>query len=178
MTNAVPFTRRTVTALTIGLLASLLALPAAALAGEPWSGVVTWVADGDTLRVKPASGGAPVSVRIRDIDAPEICQSGGAASREALNGRVRGRAVKVSGKARDAYGRLVAGVTVDDQDVGQWMVLQGQAWATGRRPGTGLYAVQQAQAQAARRGIFGLNQGAGAPVSPAVFRKQHKSCYR
>ena len=160
------------------VLAGLLCDPAAALTNEPWTGIVTWVVDGDTLRIKPLTGGKPLSVRIRGIDAPEICQSGGNASRDALSGRVMGRTVRVSGKARDAYSRLVAEVSVDGQDVAHWMVVQGYAWSNSSGRSAGPYGAQQAQAQAARRGIFAPGPGGNAAIQPAVFRSQYKSCYK
>jgi endonuclease YncB( thermonuclease family) len=49
---------------------STLAAPASK---EDRTGVVTYVVDGDTVRVRMPSGAKPVSVRIYGIDAPEIC---------------------------------------------------------------------------------------------------------
>jgi micrococcal nuclease len=166
----------------IGLAAAtVLALPftsVSAKTSEPWTGVVTFVVDGDTLHIRPLAGGKPFKVRLSGIDAPEICQSGGLASRDALSRRVMGRAVRVDVKTRDAYSRLVASVALDGQDVAQWMVLQGQAWSYGYRRSAGPYGAQQAQAQAARRGVFSVGTGLRTPLRPDEFRKQRKSCYR
>ena len=156
---------------------TLTASPATARPSGAWTGVVTFVVDGDTLQIRPLSGGKPLKVRLSGIDAPEICQAGGAASRDALSGRVMGRAVRVSVKTRDAYSRLVAGVALDGQDMAQWMVLQGQAWSSGYRRSDGPYHAQQAQAQSARRGIFAASASGALPIQPAEFRKQRKSCY-
>ena len=171
-------TRRIVAALTSAVFAGLLGTAGAATASEPWTGVVTWVVDGDTLHVRPLSGGKPVSVRISGIDAPEICQAGGVASRNALRARVLGRAVRVTGRARDRYSRLVAGVAIDGHDVALWMVVQGQAWSNRSRRSAGPYGVQQAQAQAARRGLFASDASGSMLLEPSAFRKQHKSCHR
>jgi micrococcal nuclease len=140
------------------------------------SGVVTYVVDGDTVRVRPPGGGKPVSVRITGIDAPEICQAGGIASRDALMRRVLGQRVVVYGRRHDGYGRLLAKLTFKGEDTGLWMVAQGLAWSYRYRANAGPYAVQQRRARAAGLGIFSPSHGAP-PVYPAQFRRQHGSCH-
>src|SRR3546814_6391203 len=49
---------------------------------------VLWVHDGDTLGVSCGSG-KPVKIRVADIDAPELEQAYGLASRDALASRVQ-----------------------------------------------------------------------------------------
>lgn len=157
-----------------------LAFSSAALA-DPVSkagrtGVVTYVVDGDTVRVRMPGGAKPVSVRIYGIDAPEVCQSGGTAARDALKRRVLGQRVLVQGKVRDDYGRLVARIILNKQDQGEWLVAQGLAWSYRYRSNAGPYALQQDYAQAAALGMFARHQAA-APVYPGEFRKRHGSCY-
>ena len=151
------------------LLWSLLAC-APALA-RPLHGVVTHVTDGDTLWVRPGNGGAPVQVRIRSLDAPEICQAFGPQARAALAARVLHRTVRVATRARDRYRRSVGSVSLEGQDVGAWLVAGGYAWSSGWRGRSGPYAQEQAQARQRRVGLW----AAGA-VEPRVFRKRHGSC--
>ena len=155
-----------------------LAQPSAAAAPhrDQWSGVVTYVVDGDSVRVRPLQGGKPVSIRLDGIDAPEICQSGGAASRDALKRRVLGLQVIIEGKSRDDYSRLLARVMLNGDDVGARMVKDGYAWSYRYRGSAGPYAAQQRLAESARRGVFA--DGGAAAVYPAVFRKQHGACPR
>ncbi|MBW8723218.1 MAG: thermonuclease family protein [Polaromonas sp.] len=157
-----------------------IAGPATAFAAPPakaaWSGVVTYVVDGDTVRVRPPGGGKPVSVRIDGIDAPEICQAFGPDSRDALMRRVLGKRVKVHGKRHDDYGRLLARIELNGDDTGQWMVARGMAWSYRFRSSPGPYAAQQRRAKAAGLGMFSPANGVP-PVYPAQFRKQHGSCY-
>jgi len=141
-----------------------------------WAGVVTYVVDGDTLRVRPPGGGKSVSVRISGIDAPEICQAGGTASRDALMRKLLGQRVAVYGRQHDDYGRLLAKISFKGEDTGRWMVAQGLAWSYRNRANAGPYAAQQRHAQAAGLGIFSASQGAPA-VYPAQFRKRHGSCH-
>ena len=97
----------------------------------PWAGVVTYVVDGDTLQVRPTEGGKPVSIRIDGIDAPEICQPGGAISRNALMRKLLGKRVLVYSKVHDAYDRLVARLILNGEDQGRWMVAHGLATVRG-----------------------------------------------
>lgn len=147
-------------------------------AAEPqrtrWAGVVTYVVDGDTVSVRPLQGGKPVSIRIDGIDAPEICQSGGDASRDALKLRVLDRQVVVDGRSRDDYGRLLGKVLLDGADVGERMVKDGHAWSYRYRGRGGPYAAQQQVAESARRGIFATT--AAPAIYPKVFRKQQGAC--
>lgn len=159
--------------LVAGFSSSAFAAPAAKAS---WSGVVTYVVDGDTVRVRPPGGGKPVSIRLDGIDAPEICQAFGTASRDALMRRVLGKRVQVYGKRHDDYGRLLARLEFHGEDTGKWMVAHGMAWSYRFRSGTGPYAAQQRRAKAAGLGVFSLARGTP-PVDPAQFRRQHGSCH-
>lgn len=148
---------------------------AQAQAPASWSAVVTYVVDGDTVWVRAHDGSKPLSVRMEGIDAPEICQAGGVASREALRQRLQGQVVVVHGLRHDDYGRLLARIDQRGEDVGAWMVRTGHAWSyhAGRRAGP--YAAEQRQARAARAGLFA--QQHPAPVYPGRFRREHGSCH-
>lgn len=162
------------------LVAAVFAVSIPALASNSphptWAGVVTYVVDGDTVRVRPPDGSKPVSIRIDGIDAPEICQLGGTVARDALKRRLLGKTVVIQPKVVDDYGRLVARIVFNSQDQGKWLVAQGLAWSYRHRNNPGPYALQQGRAQAAGLGMFARIRVA-APVYPAEFRKQHGSCY-
>lgn len=153
----------------------VLALVSALHAGaaQAWRGIATRVSDGDTLWVRPAAGGKPVKVRIDGIDAPEICQAGGQASRIALARRLQGRQIEVHARRIDDYGRTVASLHVQDEDIASWMVDQGHAWSYGIGRAGGPYAAQQSLARAASRGLF----ASPAPMEPREFRRRHGSCH-
>ena len=137
-----------------------------------WQGKVTRITDGDSLWVRPAEGGQSVKLRIDGIDAPEICQAGGQAARKALAARLAGRTVWVQKRSQDDYGRALATVSLDDEDMAAWMVSQGHAWAY--RQGAGVYRALQLQAQSAGRGLFADRNA----IHPRIFRRQNGSCYR
>ncbi len=90
-----------------------------------WPGVVTYVSDGDTVWVQPLQGGEAYKVRLLGIDAPEICQPWGPQSRAALHAALQGQVVEVRARTRDSYGRLLAQLRRQGNDVGAWMVGQG-----------------------------------------------------
>lgn len=140
---------------------------------EVFSGVVTHVSDGDTLWVKPLGEQQPRKLRLQGLDAPEMCQAGGVAAREALVQLVSNKSVQVSVSYRDRYGRGLARLRVNSQDVGRLMVESGHAWSSRWHSSLGPYAKEEAQARAKQRGLF-----ANLPAElPREFRQRHGSCY-
>ena len=137
------------------------------------SGTVTRVVDGDTVWVQTAGSGKPLKVRLQGIDAPEICQAGGAQAQDALKRQVLGQHVTLTSRAHDDYGRTVGTLHVQGQDAGRWLVANGHAWVYSYRHKKAPYAEEFAQAQAARRGVFSDAQA----EEPRVFRKRNGSCY-
>lgn len=142
-------------------------------AAQPWQGTVTRVSDGDTVWVRPAAGGKPLKVRIDGIDAPEICQDHGRAARKALAARVLGHRLGVLARGQDDYGRTIAALELDGEDVAAWMVSQGHAWSYGFGRAGGPYAALQVQARAASRGLFADRRA----LEPRLFRKRHGPCF-
>lgn len=140
---------------------------------DSWRGVVTYVTDGDTLWVRPDAGGPPRKVRIDGIDAPEICQAHGPAAQEALAQRLIRREVRVDTRRMDDYQRALATVTLQGDDVAEWLVSQGHAWSYRYRKDPGRYAAQEKRARAQGLGLFARADA----VRPRDFRKRHGSCY-
>lgn len=133
---------------------------------------VAYITDGDTLWVRPLTGGAPFKVRLEGLDAPEICQAWGAQSRDALTARLGHQNVVVAIHRYDDYGRAVAKIDLGGEDVAAWMVREGHAWSYRYRRSRGPYAAEEAQARRARRGLF-----AGTALEyPRAFRRRHGSC--
>jgi len=128
-----------------------------------------WVVDGDTIHV------AGRRIRLEDIDAPESDQTcvdpagkawpcGVAATRH-LRERIAGQSLTCAPRARDRYGRVIAGCTLSDgSDLNAWLVRQGWALASGF---TRAYASEEAEAKAQKRGIW-----IGAFVAPSEWRRK------
>jgi micrococcal nuclease len=138
-----------------------------------FSGKVSYVTDGDTLWVQPDAGGPPRKLRIDGIDAPEICQTGGEAARDALAQRALHQRIAVTVRRHDVYGRGLARIQLDGNDLGAQMVGAGQAWSYRWRRNFGPYAAEEAAARQSRRGLFALDR----PELPRDFRRRHGSCY-
>lgn len=133
---------------------------------------VTRVFDGDTLWVRPLSGGRYRKLRLDGIDAPEICQAGGVASRDALADMVSAQEVLVEVRRYDDYGRALVRVSVHGKDVSARLVSAGHAWSYRWRRSLGPYAEQEAVAREYRRGLF----SDPAPELPRDFRRRYGSC--
>lgn len=157
------------------LLAGLIGcslLPAAQAADRVYQARVTRVFDGDTLWVQPLPDGRYRKLRLDGLDAPEICQDGGVAARDALAARVLQQVVTVRERATDDYGRALVRLEFAGADVGAWMVSQGMAWSYRWRHSDGPYAEDEALARGQKRGVF----AAAAPEVPRDFRRRHGPC--
>lgn len=158
-----------------GLLVALLGcalLPGAWAADRVYEARVTRVFDGDTLWVQPLPDGRYRKLRLDGLDAPEICQDGGVASRDALAARVLLQVVTVRERARDDYGRALVQLEHAGADVGSVMVRQGMAWSYRWRHSDGPYARDEALARDQMKGLF----AAGSPENPRDFRRRHGPC--
>lgn len=154
-------------------LAACALLLVSAAHAVAYQGTVTHVTDGDTLWVRPASGRAPVEIRLLDLDAPEGCQAHGAQARDALRARLLRQKVQVRSKGRDAYHRQLARIEHRGEDVGGWMVREGHAWAMRFRGQAGAYAALEAQAKREHKGLW-AKPGA---EEPRRFRQRFGPCH-
>jgi micrococcal nuclease len=174
-TRGKPMTTKTqgMWALLRALAASFVVCVYITAPAHAWPGVVTHVSDGDTVWVQPLQGGEAYKVRLLGIDAPEICQPWGPQSRAALHAVLQGQVVEVRARTRDTYGRLLAQLTRQGNDVGAWMVGQGHAWSYSYKNNAGPYEALQLQAQTQHFGLF----SDGRALQPRWFRKRFGSCH-
>lgn len=151
-------------------LAAVVPVPATAgLPQRPLSGVVSHVADGDTLDVSVGgrvsagdpAGGRTVTVRLEGIDAPEGGQPFSVEARRHLRVVAFGQRVTVVPSDTDRYGRLVGRVLVgaDDRgrggkDASEEMLRAGLAWHFRRYSSDTRLAQLEAAARARRAGLW------------------------
>jgi len=135
-------------------------------------GIVTYVSDGDSIWITPP-GQRGIEVRLRDIDAPEICQIWGEEARRALEELVLGRSVVLNVSGRDVHGRTLGSIEVEGLDVGRKLVEEGHAWSIRTRWDRGPLVKEERMAVALRRG---LHRQPGA-VMPRDFRRVHGPCF-
>lgn len=159
------------------VLALALLAPPATTAATSLAGRVTRVVDGDSVWLAPSTGGRAIEVRLSGIDAPEICQPHGVASRRFLAALVLRQPVQLQVDAgrdgRDRHGRTLGVLFVGDVEVNRRLVEEGQAWSYGARGGAGPYGAQQRRARALGRG---LHEDGVSLERPADFRRRHGPC--
>lgn len=130
--------------------------------------VVSHVADGDTITVRPPGGGAETRVRLLGVDAPELHsrdEKGKADfwaqdARRYMVTRVEHKPVMLrleQTETRDRYKRLLAYVYVNDSDnLNLDLVRNGQAYADRRfrHSMKGQFERAEREARKARRGLW------------------------
>ena len=139
-----------------------------------WTAVVVHVSDGDTIHVRSPGEDRSSPVRLLGLDAPEICQAFGVQAREALQARVLHRQVSLRGVGHDVYGRELAQVFLQGEDMGRALVAQGWAWSYRHGSDPGPYAREQRQARSQRLGLF---VSGDRPEPPWAFRRRHGTCH-
>ncbi len=132
--------------------------------GARLTGVVTRVADGDTLDV--SIDGRAVTVRLDGIDAPEGGQRFSDEARRHLRVVAFSQRVTLVGRDTDRYGRLVARILVGPVDASEEMVRAGLAWHFTRYSKDERLARLEAAARAKRTGLW----ADPSPIPPWTWR--------
>lgn len=126
---------------------------------------VIGISDGDTLTIQIDR--EPVRVRIAEIDAPEKKQPFGTRSKQTLVELCFGKLAEVTPQTKDRYGRTVARVSCNGQDVSEHQLKNGMAWVFDRYvTDRSLYGIQD-DARQARQGLWSDEN----PVPPWEWRK-------
>ncbi len=152
------------------------ATPSLAVDAAVYTAKVLWVSDGDSVTVQDAYG-RKRKLRLAYIDAPELNQAEGQASKRHLAALIDRQTVTVHTFTRDRYGREIAQITYNDTDANLRQIADGMAWhyrSIARREQSqadfGRYAAAQAQAEQARIGLW----AGKAPLAPWDWRRVHK----
>ena len=157
--------------LAVGLLSVAVPGRVHAVPAAPVQGMVTAVSSGDTVTVTLADQ-RQVSVRLRDIDAPESCQPWGEESRAALSTLALNKVATLQASGRDGQGRAVGNLMLDDLNVSRFLVENGHAWSVRTRWDQGPLVKQEKMARALTRGLH-ATPGA---VQPKEFRRLQGRC--
>lgn len=132
---------------------------------EPISGPVVAVHDGDTLRI------GQHTVRLADIDAPELAQDGGQAARAALVNICAGQWAVATVIDVDRYRRVVARVRCGQIEANRTMVAAGHAWVFTRYNRDQTLPAIEDRARAAKAGLWAHP----APVPPWIWRAAQRA---
>lgn len=127
---------------------------------------IVGVSDGDTLTCL-MSGNRQVKVRLHQIDAPEKGQDFGNAARQKLSSLVFNKVVKLKTQGTDRYGRTIAEVFINGQNINKEMVKTGYAWAYREYVKDNQYIVLENEAKAAYKGLWSQPN----PIKPSDFRR-------
>ncbi len=164
---------------TLPLFALMLSLSFAAFAEPPasYTARVTNVHDGDTVRVTDEQG-AKRRIRLAYIDAPELDQAHGIASRDALRRLIDQQTVQLTIHDTDRYQRQVATITLNGRDINRAQIANGNAWhyrsiarKRQNRADYAHYAQAEARAKIERAGLWRESN----PLAPWVFRRQQRA---
>lgn len=144
-----------------GLLILLICIP------STWActGRVVGVTDGDTVKV--LCDGLETKVRLDQIDAPERNQPYGSKAKDVLSNLVFDRTVRVQSSGTDRYGRTLGTLWIGETDANREMVRMGYAWAYRKYLRDDSLIDVEADAKAARRGLWSDPD----PIPPWDFRK-------
>ena len=109
---------------TCWLILFILAWP---LGAGAWSGKITGIIDGDSLRImRPGFG--EVELRLYGIDAPEFKQAFGRAAKKHLASVLSRHMATIKTLDRDKHGRSVVILWQNGRNVNEIMVRDGYAW--------------------------------------------------
>ncbi len=135
-----------------------LAILAGPLVAAEYVGKVVAISDGDTLTLLVPDGARfkQVKVRLGEIDTPESRQPYGNRARQALSDLAFNQQARVVVRDTDRFGRTVGRVYVGNVDVNAEMVKQGAAWVYRQYLKDQSLLALEAEAKAAKRGLWGL----------------------
>ena len=124
--------------------------------------------DGDTITAL-TSQKEKIKIRLYGIDAPELKQPFGKASKRHLIDLISNKSLNINEKGKDKYGRTLAVLYNGNQDINAQMVIDGYAWAYDKFSKD--YVTFQQNAQLLKKGLW-IDKDV---VRPSDFRKLKKS---
>lgn len=127
-----------------------------------FSARVVSITDGDTLTVLDEQN-VQHKIRLAEIDAPERRQPWGDRSREALSALAFGKTVSILQTDTDRYGRTVARVFANGEDINRAMVRDGNAWAYREYLTDQTLMATEARARQSRSGLWSLSDAETVP---------------
>ena len=150
------------------LLLLLLASPALTAETRLTLKVVS-VHDGDTF-TGVNEGNQQVKVRLDAVDAPELGQPYGQASRKALGDKIFGQVVTVTTKKHDRYGRTIGHVLIEKRDINLELLEEGAVWHYEEYDHNKRLREAEASARSSKKGLWREPN----PVAPWDWRKTEK----
>jgi endonuclease YncB( thermonuclease family) len=129
---------------------------------------VIGITDGDTLKVLTQN--QQVKIRLAEIDCPEKGQPWGNKAKQALSDFTFQKMVTINPVTQDRYGRTVASVFVDGENVNKALVKQGHCWVYRKYVRDSQFFDLENEARDNKRGLWGLPEAERAP--PGEWRRR------
>jgi len=159
------------TPLSMLLFSLLLLCFFSAYSSEQLFGIVTKVADGDTVTLN--AEGTIHKIRLSEIDTPERNQPYGLTTRAVLSSLLLGKQVEVKiVKNSDRYGRVIGRIFIDEEDVSAYMIEMGHAMVYRRYIMDDSLLKLEKSAKKNNLGLWKLAEEDRVP--PWVWRKQKR----
>lgn len=133
--------------------------------GQIIAGNVVGVHDGDTITLLVGTN-QQIRIRLAEIDAPELGQSFGKRSKQALSSKVFGKAIQAKVVDQDRYGRTVGEIFLGNRWINREMVAEGWAWQYRRYSKSQELAKAEEMAKEKKLGVWSDSN----PIPPWEFR--------
>ena len=141
---------------------------------QTFTAKVTRILDGDTIEVQNTN--SILKIRLQGIDAPETVQPFGDTARQKLTNLILNKTITIKSDSKDKYDRLIAKVSLNNNDICLVMIRTGQAWwftryADSQSPSDRLaYNEAEDQSRQQRLGLWADPN----PVPPWTFRHEQQ----
>ena len=125
-----------------------------------------FVVDGDTIKGNIDS--KRITIRLVEIDAPEMDQPFGVESKRFLEKLIENKKVTLIAQGKDRYGRTLGELFVNKDNINEKMVKSGFAWVYDRYVKSSLLYSYQDEAKSKTLGIWQSEN----PIAPWVWRRK------
>lgn len=132
------------------------------------NGTVVRIVDGDTFDLLAGSNSL-LRIRLNGIDCPERGQDYYRVAKDALAEYIFQREVKIIAVGKDRYGRIIANVFINGQNINLMMVRDGYAWHYKKYSSNNDLANAENNARVSKRGLWVIPN----PIAPWDFRHKH-----
>jgi endonuclease YncB( thermonuclease family) len=154
------------------ILTILIAAQSLAFA-QKVSGVASNVHDGDTFWLNKPDG-TVLKIRLASIDAPELAQAYGKASRDFLKKLIDQKTVVVDVQEKDKYQRSVGVVFLNNENINRALVANGYAWHYLKYSRDAELSKIEADAKMKKKGLWHDEK----PLSPWQYRADKRAAQK
>lgn len=132
-------------------------------------GKVVALHDGDTFTLLDKDN-IQYKIRMEGIDAPELGQDYSKVAKKFLSDCIYMQTVKITYRKKDKYGRYIATVLLDNENINLKMIANGMAWHYVKYNKDAAYSNAEKKAKWQKKGLWSQN---GA-IAPWLYRDSRK----